>query len=49
VFDAENLLHYVTTMVCVVVNGVPTIGVIYWPFEHKIGIIPAVVVFNRFM
>ncbi|KAK2575839.1 hypothetical protein KPH14_007214 [Odynerus spinipes] len=31
----ENLLHYVTTMVCIAVNGVPTIGVIYKPFETR--------------
>jgi len=32
----ENLLHYVTTMVCVAVRGVPTIGVIYQPFNNEL-------------
>jgi len=36
--DAENRLRYVTTMVCVAVKGVPTIGIIYRPFACKIGI-----------
>lgn len=34
-FSSEDLREYVTVMICVAVNGQPTIGVIHKPFEQK--------------
>jgi len=31
----ENLLEYVTTMVCIAINGFPAIGIIHKPFSDK--------------
>ena len=33
--DGTDMLHYVTTMVCVAVNGQPRIGVIHKPFVNQ--------------
>lgn len=38
-FFSEGLYDYVTTMVCVVVNGEPTIGVIHKPFSGETGMV----------
>jgi len=35
VTDDNDMLHFVTTMVCVAVNGQPTIGVIHKPFANN--------------
>jgi hypothetical protein len=43
----ENLREYVTVMICVAVNGQPTIGVIHKPFERKTGDSYADLEFNK--
>ena len=31
----ESLFHYVSVMICVAVKGVPTVGVVHFPFSQK--------------